>query len=135
VESTNVPSQSKMIAEYGSGGWKACTLIGSLRWHYPDRFDGYDLSPHTASTPARESLSRTMQVVKTDSVVALLTGSTPGNELPGDRSCSPLWHGQQGPQSAQSRHGYVHGDASGAPRHASSAIMAAAFSPIMIVGA
>jgi hypothetical protein len=30
-------------------------LIGSLRWHYPDRFDGYDLSPHAASTPALEA--------------------------------------------------------------------------------
>jgi hypothetical protein len=48
-----------MIAEYGSGGLRACTLIGSLRWHYPDRFDRHDLSPRVASTPARESFSQT----------------------------------------------------------------------------
>jgi hypothetical protein len=46
-----------MIAEYGSGGYSADTLIGSLRWHYPDRFDGYVLSPHVASTPAPARMS------------------------------------------------------------------------------
>ena len=46
-----------MIAEHDCSGFSADTLIGSLRWHYPDRFDGYDLSPHAASTPALVNMS------------------------------------------------------------------------------
>jgi len=40
-----------MIAEYGLGGFSSDRVIGSLRWHYPDRFNGYDLSPPIGEHP------------------------------------------------------------------------------------
>jgi hypothetical protein len=40
-----------MIAEYGPGGFSSDTVIGFLRWHYPHRFDGYDLSPPIGEHP------------------------------------------------------------------------------------
>jgi hypothetical protein len=38
--------------------------MDSLRWNYPDRFDGYDLSPHIASTPVAKNVLQARETVK-----------------------------------------------------------------------
>ena len=59
-----------MIA--GSGGFSADTLIGSLRWRYPDRFDGYVLSPPDSEHPGGKTMSRSRAGVNPVPIAGIL---------------------------------------------------------------
>jgi hypothetical protein len=44
----------------------------SLRWHYPDRFDGYDLSPPDSEHPGGKTMSRSRAGVNPVPIAGIL---------------------------------------------------------------
>src|SRR5690348_16809595 len=73
-------------------------MTGSLRWHYPDRFRGYDLSRRTVGTPAKnESVPDgpdaqgvfTREMRRTGTAVWLLVSIVYGPAMPAIRRTVP----------------------------------------------